>query len=561
MIDINRAVIMAHYHRDGILSGHVLALIECLAKASRRFILVSTSLLDSERDRLPSTVEVIIRKNIGYDFYSYKIGVELLSDLWIYDELILVNDSFFTIKPELLVSTMREMEGVSTDMWGITASSQIEWHLQSYFVAFRKSAFVTAAFQEFWNGVELLANKWEIILSYEIGMTLFFLKRGFCILPAYKPTLFDRLVSAWRIRKNSRLPSLLGFASFVLLPRRARQVNPVHFLWDRLITRVGIVKNEVLRDNPNMLDLSKLPQLVGPTAAARLRDQFPQVFTEIFQPLKIQVEESASPLPRSERANALTVEQTGRDVAVVVHLFHYDLLQTIRNYLDKIVIPHDVFVSVRSVEDAHNVQRALNRPGRGVFSYVEPNVGRDIGPFFSLLNTGKLDRYLCVCKIHSKKSAYSDQGSEWRDQLYEGVLGTSLTVLRIVDMFRSDKSCGLIGADRAFVSNARFWGANKQRMEELARRIGMPEADVSLGFFAGTMFWFRPAALDGLKRLQISEKDFETEAGQRDGTLAHALERFIPLAVKHAGYHVATDKFPFCQVDVKEYENNQVLVL
>ncbi len=95
----------------------------------------------------------------------------------------------------------------------------------------------------------------------------------------------------------------------------------------------------------------------------------------------------------------------------------------------------------------------------------------------------------------------------------------------------------------------RYWGVgaaaerNRRRVAALAGRAGLPppwnEADDGFEFVAGSMFWFRPQALAGLAALAVEPGEFEPEAGQRDGTLAHALERFVGFAVAAAGFRIA----------------------
>ena len=57
-------------------------------------------------------------------------------------------------------------------------------------------------------------------------------------------------------------------------------------------------------------------------------------------------------------------------------------------------------------------------------------------------------------------------------------------------------------------------------------------------FPAGSMFWFRVAALEGLDDLILGEDAFEPECGQIDGTLAHAIERFVALFAEQRGYRM-----------------------
>ena len=54
-------------------------------------------------------------------------------------------------------------------------------------------------------------------------------------------------------------------------------------------------------------------------------------------------------------------------------------------------------------------------------------------------------------------------------------------------------------------------------------------------FAAGSMFWFRRAALESLTAPRILNL-FELELGQLDGTIAHAMERVFPIEARRGGY-------------------------
>lgn len=143
----------------------------------------------------------------------------------------------------------------------------------------------------------------------------------------------------------------------------------------------------------------------------------------------------------------------------------------------------------------------------------------------------------------------------------KSLLGSSHTVLKILRAFRHDSSCGIVGPEHAYVSNARFWGGNEERLRRLAAETGIDDARIRLGFFAGTMFWFRPAALYALRERALALSEFDPEAGQLDATLAHVIERLFVLWVEQAGYFAATTRTPDAALRHENYANQGISVL
>lgn len=220
----------------------------------------------------------------------------------------------------------------------------------------------------------------------------------------------------------------------------------------------------------------------------------------------------------------------GLRTAMVAHVYYPE-------FLDEILAIFDLLpTGSRLLITAPPEQAAVLRPSVGQRGDVElhetVNRGRDIAPFMKLLCEGRLDHFDAVLKIHTKKSPHLSFGGMRRRIFFAGLAGSTGNIARILKLF-SDPSVGFVGLASYFRTRKFYWMNNSERVRQLCERIG---ATPALGFFEGSMFWFRPAALEPLKRLALRSADFESEAGQLDGTLHHAIERCFVLAGEAAGY-------------------------
>lgn len=234
-------------------------------------------------------------------------------------------------------------------------------------------------------------------------------------------------------------------------------------------------------------------------------------------------------------------------VAVVVHLYYIDLWTEIASYLELFPESFDLFVSLVDAVDLRFVsQDILNiYPLANIF--LCENRGRDVAPFITLLNSGLLDPYDAVCKIHTKRSKHSQFGDEWRKDCFDRLMGNKNSIERYIHCIRNS-NVGLIGPVGYLIADHQpLTKTNKEFILQIIERLKIVN---SFGcFFAGTMFWLKPSALKPIVELGLTLNDFEVESGQLDSTLAHGLERVFALVVMNQGYLVSDTDEPNVAID------------
>jgi rhamnosyltransferase len=231
-IAMRRVTLFAHFDCQAEVKAYVLTFLRSLKEISEEIIFVSTSPLPpSELERVrPYCSQALLNENRGYDFGMWQQALEHLNVAEV-DELILTNSSVFgPLRP--LAPIMAKMSDAVCDFWGMTDSFEIHWHLQSYFLVFKKSVLSSPTFSAFFKSILPYQDKSQLIRSYEIGLTQFLLEQGFRA-KAFAPA------ASWLKSARARERAC-----------RKRQ-NPTLFQPMQLIA-VGmpLVKVQLLRDNP-----------------------------------------------------------------------------------------------------------------------------------------------------------------------------------------------------------------------------------------------------------------------------------------------------------------------
>ena len=225
-------------------------------------------------------------------------------------------------------------------------------------------------------------------------------------------------------------------------------------------------------------------------------------------------------------------------IAVVLHAFHADLLDEFRGYLQNIPFGADLFVSTDTEEKSKLAMACFAGWRQGAVKVrVVPNRGRDVAPKV----VGFADVHHCyeyVVHLHTKQSSHDSRLAGWRGYLLETLLGSPETVRGIFEAFARAPRLGILAPQH--IDELRpwiRWGQNYAQAEALATRMGFSLPRLApLDFPSGSMFWARSAALQPLLDLQLGFSDFPAEAGQTDGTIAHAIERLYFIVCEQAGF-------------------------
>lgn len=210
-----RVCLYAAYDADGIVDDYVLAYLTDMARHADIYYLADCPMDEAEMSKLDGLVKGAWADRHGmYDFGSYSIlardlvGWDVLET---YDEMILANDSCYLVHP--LKQTFDTMAARPCAWWGLQATKSMistahqnrisedtpvsiedikkshldqfeadpiyDFHIGSYFMAFRNDIIKDPAFRRVLDNVAEEKNKRNIIRKYEIGLTRFLIGNGY----------------------------------------------------------------------------------------------------------------------------------------------------------------------------------------------------------------------------------------------------------------------------------------------------------------------------------------------------------------------------------------------
>lgn len=210
---VRRICLFAGYDRDGLVDDYVVDYVRELSRHADVYYLADCEMRPGELKKLaPYVAEAWAERHGAYDFGSYARLAERIGWAAIerYDELLLVNDSGYLLKP--LDDVFAAMDRRACDWWGLQATKgiaatrssplnrfrqpipmqvvrdslletfeqeyQYDFLVASYFVAYRRPVMEDPEFRRLLGSVAAQDSKRNIVLKYEVGLTRRLIARG-----------------------------------------------------------------------------------------------------------------------------------------------------------------------------------------------------------------------------------------------------------------------------------------------------------------------------------------------------------------------------------------------
>lgn len=548
--DMKRVILYFMFDKDGIVDDYVIYMLNSLKKVSEEILVVfNGTIADEGRKKIEDAgIALKERPNEGFDVWAYKCGIEHygFEKLLQYDELIMMNHTIMgPVYPiEEMFDSMAERD---LDFWGITKFHEyaagdpfgtisygyIPEHIQSHFIAVRKSLMQSEEFQEYWRTMPMIHNYMEAIGYHEAIFTKKFADMGY----------------TWDV--YSELPDNYSHNPVLCAPKELLEQ-----------TRCPIFKRRSFMQNYS----SVISETYGqPTMELyRFLEEHTDYDTDLIWDNILRLENLAIikknmqfnfilPSDWSRSADEIVKK---RKIALVMHIYYEDQIELCLHYARSMPEETDVYITTDTDAKAEKIRTAFQAMPYGKLEVRKRNnVGRDLSTLIVEFRQ-EIKQYDYVCYAHDKKVKQLEPrtiGSGFAYKCLENVLASRDFVNNILILFEQHKRLGMIAPPppnhgEYFFILGQEWGQNYQVTKKLAEKLklNVPISEQYEPVSAlGSMFWFRPKALKKLLDYPWTYEELPKEPVAEDGTILHAVERIHGFAAQSEGYysgHILCDK-------------------
>ncbi len=553
---MKRACILFFYDNDGIADRYNFYNIEQLKTVcDYLLIVINGKLTNDSRNRLADVCDdMFVRKNEGFDSWAYKDGIEYIGyeGLKEYDELILTNNTMFgPLRP--LKDVFAETENVKCDFWGLQMNygnptqktylgRALPWDCKpdaviTNFRVIRKNMLHSIEFKRYWQQLAPINDYTDAVYIGELQFSYDMTSAGFIMhtldkgmQPEFSPSptvidVYDQIsrLKIPYLRKRLFNSPLNHFTDY---KHCDEPVKVFRYIKNHTDYNTDMILQNIIR-TVNQYDFHHLMSLtkIIPSADMLSAD--------------------------SDNVYKLPAQ---RKTAAVFHCYYPECFG---QYLPRLMnFPEgtDFYFTVSS-DELENEYRSLTTPLAEKYSVsfirVE-NRGRDA----SALLVGARDsvfggKYDYVCFMHeicgnAIGNKFSDIVQSFSDSVFDNIAGSRQYIGKVLELFEKNPRMGMAVAPQPvhgnyFMKTDGDWGKNYKNVLELLEKneINVPVEPAKPPIApAGTVFWFRPAAIERLAA-QLTYEDFPEEPAGTDGTLISTIERAYSYFAQARGYFSA----------------------
>ena len=547
---MKRLGIFFFYEKNGVVDEFILYYLADLVKNLSELVVVCNGKLSEQGDAAfrQFTDRIIVRENKGLDVWAYKTalddyGWERLSE---FDEVVMTNSTLMgPVRPlREMFDAMAEQQDL--DFWGLSIHHgaktnpfkgkhlyrYLPVHIQSHFIVYRKRFIQSPELQAYWNEMPMIESYTDSVQRYEAVFTKQFEDRGFKWDVYVKTddlkefTDYPLLVCPVRLLRDKKCP---------LFKRRSFMHTLEAYLNDTAGEPVRELYEYLKEETDYPVDL---------IWKNMIRTMHPHEFTRNLGLTRV--------VPPTVQDPALARQICAeRRIALAMHLYFMDMLDQSVAFAAKFPPQTDVFISTNDEKKKRQIEQAFaGQDLHSVTVLVVENRGRDVAAFLCDL-APHLRGYDYVCFMHDKKAIQTRPGSVGASFGYvcnENVCKNAAHVLNVLCEFERDPYLGILcppyPTHGLYFMNmcSGGWGPNFENTKQLLKtlRLDVPiSGEESPIAPFGSVFWFRPDALEPLFAHGWQHSEFPPEPLPQDGTISHAIERVYPFVAQAAGYYPA----------------------
>lgn len=547
---MKRLGIFFFYEKNGVVDEFILYYLADLVKNLSELVVVCNGKLSEQGDAAfrQFTDHIIVRENKGLDVWAYKTalddyGWERLSE---FDEVVMTNSTLMgPVRPlREMFDAMAEQQDL--DFWGLSIHHgaktnpfkgkhlyrYLPVHIQSHFIVYRKRFIQSPELQAYWNEMPMIESYTDSVQRYEAVFTKQFEDRGFKWDVYVKTddlkefTDYPLLVCPVRLLRDKKCP---------LFKRRSFMHTLEAYLNDTAGEPVRELYEYLKEETDYPVDL---------IWKNMIRTMHPHEFTRNLGLTRVVPPTVQDPV----LAQQICAE---RRIALAMHLYFMDMLDQSVAFAAKFPPQTDVFISTNDEKKKRQIEQAFaGQDLHSVTVLVVENRGRDVAAFLCDL-APHLRGYDYVCFMHDKKAIQTRPGSVGASFGYvcnENVCKNAAHVLNVLCEFERDPYLGILcppyPTHGLYFMNmcSGGWGPNFENTKQLLKtlRLDVPiSGEESPIAPFGSVFWFRPNALEPLFAHGWQHSEFPPEPLPQDGTISHAIERVYPFVAQAAGYYPA----------------------